>query len=235
MSAWKPRRFWKIASPAPVDAGWTVRLDDRPVKTPAKALLVVPTEAMAQAIAAEWDAQEREVRPETMPVTRAANSALDKVATQYDEVAAMLAAYAGSDLLCYRATGPEPLVARQSQAWDPLLAWARDALGLFLTVTSGVMPVAQAPDVVPRATALAAGLGPFRLAAFHDLVAISGSFILAMAVIRGQLSVADAWAMSRIDELWQIEEWGEDDEAMALAAARWADFERAARFYDLCG
>lgn len=235
MSGWKAKRFWKAASVAVVEGGWTVRLDDRPVKTPAKAPLVLPTEALAQAVADEWDAQQGTVQPETMPVTRTANSAIDKVAVQKAEVAEMLAAYGGSDLLCYRAPGPEALIARQAVGWDPLLDWAAGTLGLVLKTTSGVMPVAQDAAMLDRANALVAALDPFRLAAFHDLVALSGSLVLALAVTNGRLDAPSAWALSRIDEEWQIEEWGEDEEAAERTAIKHAAFLQAARFWELCG
>ena len=235
MSSWKPKRFWKAATAHACDGGYTVTLDGRTVKTPAKALLVVPTDALAQAIAAEWDAQVGEVRPETMPFTRTANSALDKVAVQYAEVAAMLSAYGGSDLLCYRATGPAALVARQAAAWDPMLDWAAGTLDLRLKATVGVMHIAQDAHSLRRADELVAALGPFRLAAFHDLVALTGSLVLALAVIHGRLDPETAWSLSRVDEDWQIEEWGEDEEAAELAAVKRADFLQAARFYGLCG
>lgn len=235
MSGWKAKRFWKSASVEPVDGGWTVKLDGRAVKTPAKAPLILPTEAMAQAIAAEWDAQTGEVKPDTMPYTRTANSAIDKVAVQHGEVAEMLAAYGGSDLLCYRATGPEPLIERQAAAWDPLLDWADQALGLRLTATAGVMHIAQDPQALTLSHNLVSALGPFHLAAFHDLVAISGSLVLALAVIHGRLEPEQAWALSRLDENWQIEQWGEDEEAQAMAEVKHADFLQAARFYGLCG
>lgn len=235
MSAWKPKRFWTSSAVVPVQGGWTVQLDGRAVKTPAKSLLVVPTEALAQAIAAEWDAQLGEIKSETMPYTRTANSAIDKVAVQFDDVATMLSAYGGSDHLCYRATGPEPLVARQAAAWDPILDWAAEALDLHLTVTAGIMHVAQPDAALARAYALVADLGPFRLAAFHDLVALSGSLVIALAVIHGRLDPEAAWRLSRIDEDWQIEEWGEDEEAAELTAIKHDAFLQAARFYGLCG
>ncbi len=160
MSAWKPKRFWKAAAAEPCDGGFAVRLDGRAVKTPAKRPLVVPTLAMAQAIAGEWDAQQGLVRPETMPATRAANSALDKVAVQFDEVAGLLAAYGASDLLCYRATGPEALIARQAAGWDPLLDWCADVLRAPLVVTTGVVPVAQPQASTARLAALVSRVHP---------------------------------------------------------------------------
>ena len=235
MSGWKAKRFWTQAMAEPCEGGFTVRLDGRGVKTPAKAALVVPTLEMAQVIAAEWDAQTGAVNPATMPVTRAANSAIDKIRVQRDEVVGLLAAYGASDLLCYRAVGPEALAQRQAAAWDPLLDWAAEALGARLVVTRGVMPVEQDAGAVARLHARVEGLGDFPLAGFHDLVAISGSLILALAVTEGRLSEDEAWALSRIDETWQVEQWGEDEDAAAQEALRRVGFGEACRFYALCG
>ncbi len=235
MSAWKAKRFWKQATATETEGGYTVQLDGRPVKTPAKTLLVVPTLAMAQAIAAEWEAQTGAVKPETMPFTRSANSALDKIIPQFQDVADMLAAYGGTDLLCYRATGPEALVARQAATWDPLLDWSAAELGAPLRATAGVMHIAQDDRSLQNLRALVMTLSPFQLAGFHDLVAISGSLVLGFAVTRGRLAPQAAWEASRIDEAWQTEQWGEDEEAAASEAVRHADFLQAARFYALCG
>lgn len=235
MSGWTARRFWKAAAAEPCEGGFTVRLDGRAVKTPAKAPLVVPTLAMAQAIAAEWDAQAGVVKPETMPVTRAANSAIDKIVPQRAEVVALLAAYGASDLLCYRAERPEALAQRQAEGWNPVLDWAAEALSARLVVTRGVMHVAQAPEALARLEARVAAQTPFQLAAFHDLVAISGSLVLALAVTEGRLGMEEAWALSRIDEVWQVQEWGEDEEAAAMEAERRAAFAQASRFWALCG
>ncbi len=235
MSDWKAKRFWKAAAALACDGGFTVHLDARPVKTPLKAPLVVPTLAMAQAIATEWDAQTGLIRPQTMPVTRAANSAIDKVMPQFDDVAALIAAYGASDLICYRAEGPQALVARHALAWDPLLAWADSALQAPLRATSGVMHVPQRAASLARLSACVQGLTPFQLAAFHDLVAISGSLVLAFATAHQHLTAEQAWALSRIDEIWQRERWGQDDEAADLEAIRRAAFLEADRFYQLCG
>lgn len=235
MSGWAPKRFWKAASVQPAPGGFAVTLDGRAVKTPAKAPLVVPTLAMAQAIAAEWQAQTGTVDPESMPCTRAANSALDKLSVQGAEVAAMLAAYGANDLLCYRAEHPPALAARQAAAWDPLLDWAAETLDAALIVTRGVMPRPQPAASLARLADQVAALDAFRLAAFHDLVAISGSLVLALAVARGRLTAEEAWAISRIDEAWQAEQWGEDEEAAAAEAWRHAAFLQAHRFWGLCG
>ena len=233
MSDWAAKRFWKEATVVAVEGGFTVMLDGRGVKTPAKTPLVVPTKALADAIAAEWDAQGEKVDPLTMPVTRGANAALDKVAIQKAEVAEMLAAYGDSDLLCYRAAGPKELVALQRAAWDPLLEWSSSDLGAPLDSHEGVMHVPQNQASLDALTRHVTELDNFALAAFHDLVAMSGSLVLALAVIRRRLSAADAWRMSRVDEDWQISQWGEDDEAQATAAIKHSAFLAAARFYEM--
>lgn len=235
MSAWTARRFWTEATVQPEGAGFAVMLDSRPVRTPLKAPLVLPTEALARAVAAEWQAQTGTVNPATMPFTRTANSAIDKVAPQFADVAAMLAEYGGSDLLCYRATDPEALIARQAAAWNPLLDWVAGEFGTPLAATQGVVPIAQPVSSLAALGAAVSAQSPFQLAAFHDLVAITGSLVLALAVTRGRLSAEDAWALSRIDEDWQIEAWGQDDEAAGTAALKRAAVLQADRFYALCG
>jgi len=234
MSAWQPRRFWQNARVEPCDGGFTVRLDARPVRTPAKAALVVPSLTMASAIAAEWQAQQGTIKPETMPVTRSANAALDKIAPQFAEVAGLIAAYGASDLLCYRATGPAGLVARQAAAWDPMLAWAAEALAAPLAVTAGVTPITQPAASLARLTAKVHACTPVELAALHDLVMISGSLVLGLAVTHGHADARTIWQLSRIDEDWQIEQWGQDHEAGESAALRRAALIHAERFHHLC-
>lgn len=234
MSGWTAKRFWTAATPEAAEGGFTVRLDGRPVKTPAKAPLVVPTLAMAEAIATEWDAQQGRVRPETMPCTRAANSAIDKVAPLRAEVIAELAGYGGSDLICYRATGPQPLIDRQAAAWDPLLDWAASTLRAPLTATHGVMHIAQPQPSLDRLTDRVAAFTDFELAAVHDLIAISGSLVLALAVTEGRLSAEAAFDFSRIDNRWQAEEWGEDEDEAAAESLRRDAFLQANRFFGLC-
>lgn len=235
MSAgWTAKRFWKAANAEAAQGGYTVRLDGRGVQTPARTPLVVPTLAMAHAIAAEWDAQEGKVRPETMPFTRTANSALDKVSVQFDEVAGLIAAYGASDLLCYRAMNPVELVARQAAAWDPLLIWATEALQTPLTVTQGVIPVVQPAQTVARLAARVYDCTPFQLAALHDLVMITGSLVLGLAVSEGHIDTDSAWLLSRIDEDWQVEQWGEDEAAAESEAIRRIALSDAGRFFELC-
>ncbi|MBQ1203611.1 MAG: ATPase [Loktanella sp.] len=233
MSDWKPKRFWKAAIPESCADGYTVTLDGRPVKTPAKAPLVLPTQQMAEAVASEWDAQTDLVDPRTMPVTRSANAAIDKVRTQRTEVIGLLAEYGGSDLLCYRAPGPEGLVARQRAVWDPLLDWAAQDLGAVLRVGQGVMHVAQPPETLELFQRELDAFDNFALAAAHDLISLSGSLVLALAVTRGHLPAAQAWELSRVDEDWQIAQWGADEEASAAAAVKRAAFTHAERFFHL--
>ena len=195
------------------EAGYAVHLDARPIRTPAGRPLLLPTAAMAEAVAQEWQAQQEVVEPATMPMTRAANSALDKVAVQREAVIDLLAKYGGSDLLCYRAEGPGDLVAREAAAWDPLLAWAEATFGARLAVTSGVMPIDQPQEALSRLAAPMEGMGDLALTGFHDLVALSGSLVIALAVHDGRLAVNEGWRLSRIDEDWQAEIWGIDAEA----------------------
>ncbi|MGP6087648.1 ATP12 family chaperone protein [Antarctobacter jejuensis] len=235
MSEWALKRFWKNAEVAQRDDGYTVTLDGRGIKTPAKSTLIVPSEALAQEIATEWAAQQEKVDPTTMPFTRMANSALDKVTPQHAAVADMLAAYGDSDLLCYRAEMPEGLVERQRESWDPLLDWAHTRYGARLLPRAGVMHVAQDKAALDRLSTEVHGQSPFQLAAFHDLVSMSGSLVLALAVVEGQRSSDDAWMLSRIDETWQEEQWGEDEEAAEIAARKRAEFLHAAVFFELTG
>jgi chaperone required for assembly of F1-ATPase len=234
MTGWQAKRFWTETAVAEAPGGFTVMLDGRPIKTPAKAPLVVPTRALAELIAAEWAAQQGQIRPEAMPATRAANAAIDKTRGQRAEVAALVAAYGETDLLCYRADHPEALVARQAAAWDPLLAWAAQRYGVAFEPVAGIMPHPQPAATLSRLAAEVEALDPFRLTAFHDLVALPGSLVIGLAAAEGAFAPATLWQAARIDEDWQIEHWGEDDEAKAAAAGRQAAFFEAERFFRAC-
>lgn len=233
MSNWNPKRFWKQVTVADAETGFAVLLDRRPVKTPAKVPMVVPTRALAQAIAAEWDAQQGLVNAASMPVTRAANAAIDKVRPQHAEVAALIADYGGTDLLCYRAVAPQELVARQAASWDPLLDWAAATLEVRLATTQGVVPVAQSAEAVAALHARVVAMTEFELSALHDLVGITGSLVLGLAVTLGHLTADQAWALARIDEDWQIAHWGGDEEAAAEAALKYEALRAAERFWRL--
>tara|TARA_R110002051_G_scaffold137753_7_gene210321 strand:- start:17426 stop:18136 length:711 start_codon:yes stop_codon:yes gene_type:complete len=233
MSILKQKRFWKTATATPREGGFGVNLDSRPVNTPNKTPLIVPTLGMARAIASEWDAQPEKIDPLTMPVTRSANSAIDKVAPQQAEVVSLLADYGGTDLLCYRAAGPVELVTLQAEKWDPVLDWAAGEFGSRLNVGEGVMHVAQDPALLAHLHAEVASFDNFALAGVHDLIGISGSLILALSVTRGALAAQDAWLLSRVDEHWQAQQWGDDEEALAHEALKKTAFLDAARFYSL--
>ena len=227
------KRFWREVTVEEADGGFGFRLDRRPVRTPAKAPCLLPTRALAEAVAAEWAVVEGEVDPAAMPLTRAANSAIDRVIPEREAVAALVAAYGEADLICYRAPHPAGLARRQTDAWDPLVAWVGETLGARLVVVEGVVHVAQPPDSLARLGAAVRAHGAWELTALHDLVSISGSLVIGLAVSHGHLDAATAWPLSRIDEDWQIEEWGEDDEAAAVAARRRLDFVNAARLLEL--
>ncbi|SFU00813.1 ATP12 family chaperone protein [Sedimentitalea nanhaiensis] len=232
MSEWKQKRFWTAVTVVAVDDGHAVELDGRWVRTPGKAPLILPSRPMADAMAAEWDAQADAINPLTMPVTRSANSAIDKVIPQQAEVAEMLAAYGDADLLCYRAEAPEELVARQSEAWDPVLDWAHAALGARLTPHRGVIHHPQDADALAALAKRVHAMTPFQLAGFHDLVTLSGSLVLGFAAARGWRDADGIWTLSRLDELWQQEQWGPDEEAQEMAEIKRQAFLHAKRFFD---
>lgn len=229
----KAKRFWQDVSVQAGDGGYEIALDGRRVRTPAKAPLTVPTRGMADAVAAEWDAQQDHVDPRTMPFTRSANAAIDKVAHQRAEVAEMLAGYGDSDLLCYRAEGPQGLVDRQRAQWDPLLTWAASDLGARLIAHDGIVHKPQAPDALEKLRNAVHGLDAFQLAGFHDLVSLSGSLIIGFAVVRGWRDPDTLWKTSRLDELWQEEQWGQDEQAQAEVEVKRQAFLHAKRFFDL--
>lgn len=233
MSGWKSKRFWTDATVRPAEGGWGVWLDARQVRTPAKAPLIVPTEALARAIAGEWQAQAGVIDPLSMPMTRAANAAIDKVTPQFAEVADLIAAYGASDLLCYRAEAPEALAERQSAAWDPILAWAETRFAAPLRRTRGVVPIGQPSESLAALSREVRAQSPFTLTALHEFVGISGSLLLGLAVLHGRLSPDEAWTSSRIDEDWQAELWGADEEAQAAAAKKAVDFKSAHNFLKL--
>ncbi|MEM9855144.1 MAG: ATP12 family protein [Pseudomonadota bacterium] len=232
MSEWKTKRFWMSVNAEETADGFAIKLDGRLVKTPGKAPLVVPTRTLANEIASEWEAQSEEIDPLSMPATRAANSAIEKVRPQRAEVIDVLAEYGASDLLCYRAERPEALVMRQNEAWDPLLAWAKSALGADLKATTGVMFVTQTEEALAALRTPLEAATSFELAALHDLVMLSGSLVIGLRA-RDVNDARPLWLASRVDEIFQADEWGYDDEAVAAAAAKEAAFLAAHRFYGL--
>jgi chaperone required for assembly of F1-ATPase len=227
------RRFYKEAAAAPAAGGVALLLDGRPVQTPARHLLEVPTEELAEAIAAEWNAQDEKVDPRSMPLTGLANAALDRVSPDAAAFAASLARYGETDLLCYRAEGPQPLVDRQAAAWDPLLEWARRRYDADFAVTPGIIHTPQPPATVQRLAAAVAAHDRFRLAALSPLVTISGSLVVALALAEGEIGLDQAWSAATLDDAWQAEKWGEDSLAAEALENRRRDFESAYRFLTL--
>jgi chaperone required for assembly of F1-ATPase len=229
------KRFWKAAEVTREGDGWGVSLDGRPLRTPAKACLEVPSEALARAIADEWNGVEGEVDPRDMPMTGLANAAVDRVAPDKAAFAASLARYAEADLPCYRAEGPQVLVERQSAAWDPLLDWARRRFDVDFQTTFGLLHVPQPPATVERLGHAVGALDPFRLAGLSPLVTIGGSLVAALAVIEHAITPEAAWNAVSVDERWQLDQWGSDSEAEQVLANRRRDFLAAAQFLELLG
>jgi chaperone required for assembly of F1-ATPase len=223
------KRFYKAASAR----GGEVLLDERPVRTPARRPLALPNDALAAAVAEEWNAHGEELRPRTMPLTGLANAAIDRVAPDKEAFARGLAHYGESDLLCYRAEGPPSLVARQAAVWDPILAWARRRFDVNFEVTSGIMHCPQPADTVAQLAQAVLVREPFELAALSPLVTISGSLAVALALAEEAIDLETAWAAATLDEAWQAEHWGEDAEATARLEARREEFEAAERFLRL--
>jgi chaperone required for assembly of F1-ATPase len=231
-----PKRFYKEVTVAPDADGFVITLDGRKLKTPAKADLILPTHAAAEALAAEWRAQREDIDPRTMPLTRLVNSALDGVTRDVRPVVDDIAKYAGSDLVCYRAAEPEGLVAAQSQAWDPVLAFARERLGARFICVEGITfaeQPARAIAGVREAVVQSTGERPLAVAALHVMTTLTGSVLLALAVARRELSPDAAWEAAHVDEDFQMRVWGADVEALERRAKRFAEMEAAAQLLRL--
>ncbi len=224
------KRFYKTVS---VTAECGILLDARPVRTPRKALLTLSTNALAEAVAEEWRAQEIEIKPETMRLSGLANAAIDLIAPDTKGYAAGLAVYAESDLLCYRADDPPDLVERQLAAWEPLLDWAQARYDVTFTRVSGIMHQAQPSETLTRLAAAIAERNAFELAALSHIVTISGSLVIALAVLEREIEADPAFNVAHLDELWQAEQWGEDWMAADARVLRRADFVSACRFLRL--
>ena len=229
------KRFYKETAVDLGDGGHRVLLDGKPMRTPAKAVLVVPTRALAEAIAAEWaDVPEKaDINVTHLPLTRLAATGLDRVSTQRAQVIEDTAKYAGSDMLCYRASEPETLVKRQQETWQPLLDWAAERYGARLVVVEGLAFVEQPADAVARLHGAVASHSDLGLSALYNLTHISGSLVVALAVAEGHLSAADAFAAAQLDELYQIERWGEDPIATKRHEGIRHDIEASTRFLAL--
>jgi chaperone required for assembly of F1-ATPase len=212
------KRFYKEVSVASADDGFRVLLDGRPVMTPAKKTLAVPSQILADAIAAEWAAQEETIDPVSMPLLRLADTVIDGIEDNRESVIAAVLRFADNDLLCYRAHQPPDLAQRQREGWDPLLDWAARQYNARLTIADGLNHIDQPPETLAALRAAIANYDAYTLAGLHVLASITGSLVLALAVVEGETSSVHAFQVSRIDENYQIEKWGADSEAEARAS-----------------
>lgn len=227
------RRFYAAATAAPSENGFAVHLDGRPVRTPGGRVLSVPARPLAEAIAAEWGEQGETIQPSLMPLTQLASTALDRVGPERDTITGYLMAYAGTDLLCYRAESPVELAVRQAKGWQPLLDWAAETLHAPLVSTVSMLAVEQPDHAVAALAAHLARQDDWRLTAIQAAAAASGSLVLALALSEGRIDGDTAWSLSQIDETFQIEQWGEDAEATARRAALKRDIGAAERLLAL--
>jgi chaperone required for assembly of F1-ATPase len=228
-----PKRFYKAAEVAEENQQFLIQLDGRAVRTPAKQALALPSRAVAEALAAEWAAQGERIDPTTMPMTRLVNVAIDGVSGERNAVADEVVKYAGSDLLCYRAEGPEGLVLSQTLQWDPVLAWARDELDLHFVLVQGISFADQPEATLARVREIVTPLDPLRLTALHTIMTLTGSALLAIAVLKGKLDTDAAWAAAHVDEDWNMQLWGRDEEAMIRRATRFKEMAAARRLLQL--
>jgi chaperone required for assembly of F1-ATPase len=228
-----PRRFYKHAEAGQHDEGFVVLLDGRPARTPGKKLLAVPARPLADALADEWASQIDKIDPATMPLTRLVNTIVDGVSVHAEAVRGEIVNYAGSDLVCYRADFPAELMKRQAAAWDPILDWAHRTHGVRFFLSEGVMPVAQLPETLDRIGRHVAGLDAYRLGSAHVIMTLTGSALLALAVLDGSIDADSAWSSAHVDEDFQIEQWGEDAEAAERRARRKVEMDAAARLLGL--
>lgn len=224
-----PKRFYERAEAVEAEGGWELRLDGKSARTPARHLLKSASRVVMEAIAAEWGAQGERIDPAAMPMTRLLNVALDAAPDRAREVADDIVKYSGSDLLCYRAAEPDSLVAAEDAAWNPVIDWAREALGARLALAQGVMFARQSPEAVEAVRAVVDGArDPLTLAALHSMTSLTGSAVLALAVWKGRLTAEQAWTAAHVGEDHQMKVWGADAEALARRAARWKDMQAAA-------
>ncbi len=221
------KRFYANAGVVEETGGFAIVLDGKPVRTPSGRTLAAPARAIADAIVSEWNAQQQFIDPLTMPMTRFANSVADAVVDRVDAVTEDIVKYLGSDLLFYRAGHPEALVAREAKLWDPLLFWAADALGAHFILSEGIVHVRQPDSAIAAARAALPG-DPWLIAALHVVTTMTGSALLALALMRGVLDADQVWAAAHVDEDWNVEKWGADEEVAARRAARLIDFRAAA-------
>ncbi|HEV8388878.1 MAG TPA: ATP12 family protein [Dongiaceae bacterium] len=228
-----PRRFYKNATIASAEGGWGVQLDGKPLRSPAKRPFVLPTEALAAAIAEEWQAQGEKIDPHSMPLMQFAATAIDRLADDRDALIVEVAAYGHSDLICYRSEEPETLARRQEAVWQPLIAWAAERYDVALNVTTGIVAVEQPPHALATFRRLLGACDLYALTALAAITGSAGSLVIALALAEGRLSPDQAADAALLDELFQAEKWGSDPEAERRRASIRADLAAAKRFHTL--
>ncbi len=228
-----PRRFYKIVATTKGAGGWNVTLDGKLLRSPAKKDFNLPTQALAQGIAAEWDAQLEQIRPNSMPLMQLAATAIDRIGPERARIVADVAGYGGTDLVCYRASQPPALVEREAQAWDPLLDWLRRRYDVSLKATSGIVAVEQPKATMEALTRVVEGHDDFALGCLATMVHAVGSLVIGLAVAEGEITPEQAAHAAQLDELYQAERWGEDKEAVDRRVAQLAELVAARRFFDL--
>lgn len=233
MTAAPARRFYKTVSVAGTKAPFSIRLDERPVRTPLKRALELPTKALAEAVATEWEGQGEKIEPHTMPLTRLANTTLDRVEPDLDRIIGEIVDFAGSDLVCYRAEKPQGLVERQARAWQPVLDWARSTLGAEFQATEGVVHVRQPAAALQATRNYLAEKSPWDLTAIHNITTLTGSALIAAMACSNAIPASEAWDEAHVDEDWQIEQWGWDEEARHRRNHRRREFDTCLRFCEL--
>jgi chaperone required for assembly of F1-ATPase len=227
------KRWYKRAEAAPAGGGFGVALDGKPLHTPQRTLVVAPTEALARAIAGEWQEQGETIAPAEMRLTRLAATALDRIAPDPANAVSELEGYAATDLLCHRADGPDELRRRQDATWQPVLDWASGRYGAVLRVVEGVMPAAQPKAALEALRAAVAAFDPMPMSGLHGAATASGSLLLALALAEGWIDIDRAWEAADLDEAWQRAQWGDDPLAAKRRAGLEADLRAAARFLEL--
>ena len=230
MSEWKQRRSWNCVTVFRGNKGYAIRLDDRTAQTPGGNDLELPTRALADRIAGEWKIQAEFVDPGLMPFTQRANAALDWIGPNRAAAVPRIADYAASDLICHRADGPDLLAERQQRSWDPIIEWAEQMFAARLQAGAGIMPIEQQQGNMFIFHSLVGAFDDFTLTAFGEIVSLSGSLLIGLAALHRRLTPEEAWELSRIDEEWQTEHWGDDEEARSAAHSRRRDFLIACEF-----
>ncbi|MDA4843825.1 ATP12 family chaperone protein [Hoeflea poritis] len=227
-----PKRFYEKAEVGETQEGFSILLDGKPIRTPAKKLLELPTKKLAALICEEWNAQRDEINPVTMPATRLVNTAIDGIASDPQAIVEDILRFAGTDLICYRADGPQRLVDRQTEHWDPVIEWVHTALGTRFVLAEGVMHVEQPKEAITAIGIHLSGFdNPIALASLHTFTTLTGSALLAVAIAKEYLTAEEAWAAAHVDEDWNAEQWGEDAQAKARRDFRWGEMQAADRAF----